>query len=151
MNRHLFSEANIFRYVNSNNFGHHRTLEALYQNILTFPSYSHRELSLIYLTEYDIFLYLLKSLYSCSTCLVHVYHLSPCGCRIQTDAKPVSTDILVRSDGTVKHAIQLYTTVVCAMNLFTYPFVTDACPVALNGWRENSRFKCNLFNLRCEV
>lgn len=87
----------------------------------------------------------------CSTCLVHVYDLSHCGCRIETDVKPVSTDILVSSDGTVQHAIQLYTTVVCEMNLFTYPFVTDACPVALNGWRENSKFKYNLFNLRSEV
>ncbi|XP_060748776.1 5-hydroxytryptamine receptor 3A-like isoform X2 [Tachysurus vachellii] len=57
---------------------------------------------------------------------------------IQTDVKPVSTDILVKYDGTVQHAIQLYTTVVCGINLFTYPFVKDACPVALNGWTENS-------------
>ncbi|KAB5554057.1 hypothetical protein PHYPO_G00045710 [Pangasianodon hypophthalmus] len=57
---------------------------------------------------------------------------------IETDVKPVSTDILVRRDGTVQHAIQLYTTVVCGINLFNYPFVLDACPVALNGWRENS-------------
>lgn len=67
--------------------------------------------------------------------------LSSCVCRIHTDVKPVSTDILVRRDGTVQHAIQLYTTVVCAINLFTYPFVLGACPVALNGWRDNSMLK----------
>ncbi|KAM9457489.1 5-hydroxytryptamine receptor 3A-like [Clarias gariepinus] len=57
---------------------------------------------------------------------------------IQTDVKPVTNDILVRYDGTVQHTINLYTTVVCQINLFTYPFVEDACPVALNGWREKN-------------
>ncbi|XP_046722603.1 5-hydroxytryptamine receptor 3A-like [Silurus meridionalis] len=57
---------------------------------------------------------------------------------ISTNVKPVSTDILVKQDGTVQHAIQLYITVVCGINLFTYPFVRDGCPVALNGWSENT-------------
>ncbi|KAK3552943.1 hypothetical protein QTP86_029650 [Hemibagrus guttatus] len=57
---------------------------------------------------------------------------------VKTDVKPVSTDLLVKRDGTVQHAIQMYTTVVCGINLFNYPFVEDACPVALNGWKENS-------------
>ncbi|KAI4900558.1 hypothetical protein NFI96_026746, partial [Prochilodus magdalenae] len=57
---------------------------------------------------------------------------------VETEVKPVSTDILVRQDGTVQHSIQMYTTVVCAINLFTYPFVMDACPVALNGWSQSS-------------
>ncbi|XP_060758366.1 5-hydroxytryptamine receptor 3A-like [Neoarius graeffei] len=57
---------------------------------------------------------------------------------VQTDVKPVTTDILVRRDGTAQHSIQLYTTVVCGINLFYYPFVLDACPVALNGWTGNN-------------
>ncbi|XP_053509739.1 5-hydroxytryptamine receptor 3A-like [Ictalurus furcatus] len=57
---------------------------------------------------------------------------------VKTDVKPVSTDILLRRDGTVQYGIQLYTTVVCGINLFNYPFVQDACPVALNGWNENN-------------
>ncbi|XP_058273243.1 uncharacterized protein LOC131370144 [Hemibagrus wyckioides] len=57
---------------------------------------------------------------------------------VKTEVKPVSTDILVKRDGTVQHAIQMYITVVCGINLFNYPFVEDACPVALNGWKENS-------------
>ncbi|XP_036446323.1 5-hydroxytryptamine receptor 3A-like [Colossoma macropomum] len=57
---------------------------------------------------------------------------------VETEVKPVSTDILVGQDGTVQHSIQMYTTVVCGINLFNYPFVTDACPVALNGWSQSS-------------
>ncbi|KAI5619081.1 5-hydroxytryptamine receptor 3A-like, partial [Silurus asotus] len=57
---------------------------------------------------------------------------------ISTNVKPVSTDILVKQDGTVQHAIQMYITVVCGINLFTYPFVRDGCPVALNGWSESN-------------
>ncbi|KAI4900557.1 hypothetical protein NFI96_026745 [Prochilodus magdalenae] len=63
---------------------------------------------------------------------------------VYTLVKPVSKDILVRSDGTVKYAIAMYITVVCGLNIFTYPFVTDSCPVALNGWNQSS---CGL-NLR---
>ncbi|TSK87574.1 5-hydroxytryptamine receptor 3A [Bagarius yarrelli] len=55
---------------------------------------------------------------------------------VKTEVMPVSTDILVRRDGSVQHAIQLYTTVVCGINLFNYPFVKDECPVALNGWKD---------------
>ncbi|XP_017569529.1 5-hydroxytryptamine receptor 3A-like [Pygocentrus nattereri] len=57
---------------------------------------------------------------------------------VETEVKPVSSDILVSQDGTVQHSIQMYTTVVCGINLFNYPFVTDACPVALNGWSQSS-------------
>ncbi|XP_066498873.1 5-hydroxytryptamine receptor 3A-like [Hoplias malabaricus] len=57
---------------------------------------------------------------------------------VMTEVKPVSTELLVRQDGTVQHSIQLYTTVVCAINLFNYPFVEAPCPVALNGWSQNS-------------
>ncbi|KAL7850759.1 hypothetical protein SRHO_G00201080 [Serrasalmus rhombeus] len=57
---------------------------------------------------------------------------------IYTVVKPVSKDILVRSDGTVNYAVAMYITVVCGINLFTYPFVTDSCPVAINGWNQSS-------------
>ncbi|KAG9264584.1 5-hydroxytryptamine receptor 3A-like [Astyanax mexicanus] len=57
---------------------------------------------------------------------------------VETEVKPVNTDILVRKDGTVEHSIQMYTTVVCGINLFNYPFVKDSCPVALNGWSQNN-------------
>ncbi|XP_062841092.1 5-hydroxytryptamine receptor 3A-like [Trichomycterus rosablanca] len=55
---------------------------------------------------------------------------------VETDVKPMYDDILVRHDGTVKHSIQMYTTVVCGINLFNYPFVLDGCPIALNGWSD---------------
>ena len=58
---------------------------------------------------------------------------------VYTVVKPVSKDILVRSDGTVKYAIAMYITVVCGINLFTYPFVTDSCPVAINGWNQSCK------------
>lgn len=77
----------------------------------------------------------------CYICFAYVCILCSCGCRVKTDVKPVSTDILLRRDGTVQYGIQLYTTVVCGINLFNYPFVQDACPVALNGWNENSMLK----------
>ncbi|XP_072550471.1 5-hydroxytryptamine receptor 3A-like [Salminus brasiliensis] len=57
---------------------------------------------------------------------------------VYTDVKPVSKDIIVRSDGTVKYAIVMYITVMCGINLFTYPFVSDSCPVAINGWNQTS-------------
>ncbi|XP_072550469.1 5-hydroxytryptamine receptor 3A-like [Salminus brasiliensis] len=57
---------------------------------------------------------------------------------VYMDVKPVSSDILVQRDGTVSHAILMYTTVVCGINLFTYPFVQGECPVAINGWNQSS-------------
>ncbi|XP_036446404.1 5-hydroxytryptamine receptor 3A-like [Colossoma macropomum] len=57
---------------------------------------------------------------------------------VYVDVKPVSSDILVQSDGTVNYAIIMYTTVVCRINLLTYPFVQGACPVAINGWNQSS-------------
>lgn len=61
------------------------------------------------------------------------------GCRVGTDVKPVYEDIMVKRDGTVKHSVQMYTTVVCGINLFNYPFVLDGCPIALNGWSDKCK------------
>ncbi|XP_066497602.1 5-hydroxytryptamine receptor 3A-like [Hoplias malabaricus] len=57
---------------------------------------------------------------------------------VYTVVKPVSKDILVRRDGTVNYAIAVHVTVVCGINLFTYPFVSDSCPVAINGWNQST-------------
>ncbi|XP_062841091.1 5-hydroxytryptamine receptor 3A-like [Trichomycterus rosablanca] len=57
---------------------------------------------------------------------------------VYMSVKPISNDILVKSDGTVKNNIAMYITVVCRINLFTYPFVEGECPVAINGWSRNS-------------
>ncbi|MCI4385232.1 hypothetical protein PGIGA_G00047960 [Pangasianodon gigas] len=57
---------------------------------------------------------------------------------IYTAVHPLSKDILVTRDGTVNYAIQMYITVVCDMNLFSYPFVEDTCIVAINGWNRSS-------------
>ncbi|XP_022527149.1 5-hydroxytryptamine receptor 3A [Astyanax mexicanus] len=57
---------------------------------------------------------------------------------VYLDVKPVSNDILVKQDGTVNYAILMYSTVVCGINLFTYPFVQGECPVAINGWNQSS-------------
>lgn len=64
---------------------------------------------------------------------------------IYTAVQPLSNDILVTRDGTVTYAIQMYITVVCDMNLFTFPFVDDTCVVAINGW--NRSCKKQFFNL----
>ncbi|KAG9264585.1 5-hydroxytryptamine receptor 3A-like [Astyanax mexicanus] len=57
---------------------------------------------------------------------------------VYTDVKPVSKDILVKNDGTVSYSVIMYITVMCGINLFTYPFVSESCPVALNGWNQSS-------------
>ncbi|KAI5097518.1 5-hydroxytryptamine receptor 3A-like, partial [Silurus meridionalis] len=57
---------------------------------------------------------------------------------IYVSVKPATNDIVVKSDGTVNYAIAMYTTVVCKLNLLTYPFVQGACPIAINGWNQSS-------------
>ncbi|XP_043088746.1 5-hydroxytryptamine receptor 3A-like isoform X2 [Puntigrus tetrazona] len=54
--------------------------------------------------------------------------------RIETTMEPYTNDVQVRRDGTVSHAVVLFTTVSCQINLFNYPFVEGSCPVAINGW-----------------
>ncbi|KAK9977335.1 hypothetical protein ABG768_019155 [Culter alburnus] len=57
---------------------------------------------------------------------------------IETTVEPYTKDVQVRRDGTVNHALVLFTTVSCEINLFNYPFVKGECPVAINGWSQKS-------------
>ncbi|XP_048046360.1 5-hydroxytryptamine receptor 3A isoform X2 [Megalobrama amblycephala] len=57
---------------------------------------------------------------------------------IETTVEPYTKDVQVRRDGTVNHAVVLFTTVSCEINLFNYPFVRGECPVAINGWSQKS-------------
>ncbi|XP_052407881.1 5-hydroxytryptamine receptor 3A [Carassius gibelio] len=57
---------------------------------------------------------------------------------IETTVEPYTKDVQVRRDGTVSHAIVMFTTVSCQINLFNYPFVTGSCPVAINGWSQKT-------------
>ncbi|XP_073689273.1 5-hydroxytryptamine receptor 3A-like [Garra rufa] len=57
---------------------------------------------------------------------------------IETTTEPYTNDVQVRRDGTVDHAVVLFTTVSCEINLFNYPFVTGSCPVAINGWSQKT-------------
>ncbi len=59
--------------------------------------------------------------------------------RIETTMEPYTNDVQVRRDGTVDHAVVLFTTVSCQINLFNYPFVVGSCPVAINGWSQKSK------------
>ncbi|CAL8274794.1 unnamed protein product [Lota lota] len=45
-----------------------------------------------------------------------------------------SKDLLVYSNGTVKHTLSLNVVVNCEVNLFKYPFSNDWCPVAIEAW-----------------
>ncbi|TRY90321.1 hypothetical protein DNTS_018622, partial [Danionella cerebrum] len=55
---------------------------------------------------------------------------------VDTNVVPYSDDVQVRRDGVVNHAVILFTTVGCEINLFNYPFVMGSCPVAINGWTQ---------------
>ncbi|KAK2915809.1 hypothetical protein Q8A67_000183 [Cirrhinus molitorella] len=57
---------------------------------------------------------------------------------IETTIEPYTNDVQVRRDGTVEHAVVLFTTVSCEINLFNYPFVKGSCPVAINGWSQKT-------------
>ncbi|XP_050961508.1 5-hydroxytryptamine receptor 3A [Labeo rohita] len=57
---------------------------------------------------------------------------------IETTIELYTNDVQVRRDGTVGHAVVLFTTVSCEINLFNYPFVTGSCPVAINGWSQKT-------------
>uniref|UniRef100_A0A8C2CV47 Neurotransmitter-gated ion-channel transmembrane domain-containing protein n=1 Tax=Cyprinus carpio TaxID=7962 RepID=A0A8C2CV47_CYPCA len=58
--------------------------------------------------------------------------------RIDITVQPYKSDILVLKNGNVDHAVILFISVSCEINLFTYPFVFGDCPVAINGWNKNS-------------
>ncbi|KAE8283248.1 5-hydroxytryptamine receptor 3A [Larimichthys crocea] len=53
---------------------------------------------------------------------------------IKTTMKHSSPDLLVYSNGTVRHNVILSSEVNCEVNLFNYPFAADRCPVALQTW-----------------
>lgn len=48
--------------------------------------------------------------------------------------KHSSHDLLVYSNGTVKHSVIINARVDCEVNLFNYPFAADGCPVAIQSW-----------------
>ncbi|KAL6102991.1 uncharacterized protein ACO6RY_02493 [Pungitius sinensis] len=53
---------------------------------------------------------------------------------ITTDMSHASTDLLAYSNGTVMHDVIINAEVICKVNLFNYPFASDQCPVAIQGW-----------------
>ncbi|XP_022608432.1 5-hydroxytryptamine receptor 3A-like [Seriola dumerili] len=53
---------------------------------------------------------------------------------IQTTMKHSSRDLLVYSNGTLKHTVIINAEVNCEVNLFNYPFAADECPVAIQTW-----------------
>ncbi|XP_062387941.1 5-hydroxytryptamine receptor 3A-like isoform X2 [Sardina pilchardus] len=67
---------------------------------------------------------------------------------VTVNTTPVSGDVVVDSDGFVEYSINMYTTVKCSINIFTYPIVTDYCPVPLNGW--TNKEGCGLYLLMDE-
>lgn len=46
-------------------------------------------------------------------------------------------DLVVLSNGTLRHDISMNAEVNCEINLFNYPFAADECPVALHTWFKN--------------
>ncbi|TRY93312.1 hypothetical protein DNTS_029247, partial [Danionella cerebrum] len=56
---------------------------------------------------------------------------------IDVSVKQYTSDVAVMKDGTVEHAVILFITVSCNINLFTYPFVSGDCRVAINGWNQS--------------
>lgn len=57
--------------------------------------------------------------------------------RIRTTMKHSSRDLLVDSNGTVKHNVIISAAVNCEVNLFNYPFAADECPVAIQTWTKD--------------
>uniref|UniRef100_A0AAQ4R5V9 Neurotransmitter-gated ion-channel ligand-binding domain-containing protein n=1 Tax=Gasterosteus aculeatus aculeatus TaxID=481459 RepID=A0AAQ4R5V9_GASAC len=58
---------------------------------------------------------------------------------ITTEMSHSSPDLLANSKGTVIHSVIINAQVICEVNLFNYPFASDKCPVAIQGW---SRMGC---------
>ncbi|KAL0993496.1 hypothetical protein UPYG_G00108800 [Umbra pygmaea] len=56
---------------------------------------------------------------------------------LETTTKPGNQDLLVYSNGTVEHMVIMNTVVGCEVNLYNYPFASDKCVVAINGWAFN--------------
>ncbi|XP_023265867.1 5-hydroxytryptamine receptor 3A-like [Seriola lalandi dorsalis] len=53
---------------------------------------------------------------------------------IRTTMQHSSRDLLVYSNGTLKHTVIINAEVNCEVNLFNYPFAADECPVAIQTW-----------------
>lgn len=56
---------------------------------------------------------------------------------MKTEMKHSSQDLLVYSNGTVKHTVIINAEINCEVNLFNYPFAYDACPVAIQAWTKD--------------
>ncbi|XP_032393900.1 5-hydroxytryptamine receptor 3A [Etheostoma spectabile] len=56
---------------------------------------------------------------------------------ITTTMEHASSDLLVNSNGTVKHNVIIKAEVNCQVNLFNYPFASDKCPVAIQTWSKD--------------
>ncbi|XP_041813361.1 5-hydroxytryptamine receptor 3A-like [Chelmon rostratus] len=53
---------------------------------------------------------------------------------IVTTMKHSSRDLMVYSNGTLRHSVIINAEVNCEVNLFNYPFAADECPVAIQTW-----------------
>ncbi|XP_030592252.1 5-hydroxytryptamine receptor 3A-like [Archocentrus centrarchus] len=53
---------------------------------------------------------------------------------VTSTVQPTSADVLVYSNGTVKHSLTINAVVNCEINLFNYPFAYDVCPVPIETW-----------------
>lgn len=54
--------------------------------------------------------------------------------------KHSSRDLLVYSNGTLRHSVTINAEVNCEVNMFNYPFAADACPVAIQTWALDGEF-----------
>ncbi|XP_036408664.1 zinc-activated ligand-gated ion channel-like [Megalops cyprinoides] len=52
---------------------------------------------------------------------------------VSTQSESSSSDLLVYSNGTVEHVIIMHISVDCDINLYSYPYTVDSCPIYLNG------------------
>nr|XP_009298095.2 zinc-activated ligand-gated ion channel-like [Danio rerio] len=56
---------------------------------------------------------------------------------IDVTTKTYTDDVAVMKNGTVNYAVVLFIAVSSEISLFTYPFVTGNCDVAINGWNQS--------------
>lgn len=50
-----------------------------------------------------------------------------------------ANDLLVYSNGTVNHEVQINAEINCEVNLFNYPFAGDECPVAIETFSSGGK------------
>ncbi|XP_034151067.1 zinc-activated ligand-gated ion channel-like isoform X2 [Esox lucius] len=53
---------------------------------------------------------------------------------VETTTEPGNQDLLVYRNGTIEHSVIMNTVVDCQVNLYKYPFISDGCAIAINGW-----------------